>query len=76
MKPPPRLAATFADIVRQHVQDRNGSVVELRGDEALAVFRSPRQAVRAAVDLQAGLASGNEGDPGSPPPRRDRAGRR
>ena len=25
-----RLAATFADIVRKHVQDRNGSVVELR----------------------------------------------
>jgi hypothetical protein len=28
-------------------------VLELRGDEALAVFRSPRQAIRAAVELQA-----------------------
>ena len=28
-------------------------MIELRGDEALAVFRSPRQAIRAAVELQA-----------------------
>ena len=68
MKPPPRLAATFADIVRQHVQDRNGSVVELRGDEALAVFRSPRQAVRAAVDLQAGLLQATRATPDLPLP--------
>ncbi len=48
-----RLAAKFADIVHEHVQARDGSVIELRGDEALAVFRSPRQAIRAAVELQA-----------------------
>ncbi len=48
-----RLAARFAGIVRQHVEGRDGSLLELRGDEALAVFRSPRQAIRAAVDLQA-----------------------
>jgi class 3 adenylate cyclase len=47
-----RLAARFADIVREAVDDRDGSVVELRGDEALAVFPSPRQAIRAAVALQ------------------------
>lgn len=46
------LAARFAAIVREHVEARNGQVVELRGDEALAVFASPRQAIRAAVDLQ------------------------
>ncbi|MGH2679738.1 MAG: BTAD domain-containing putative transcriptional regulator [Actinomycetota bacterium] len=63
-----RLAATFADIVRQHVQDRSGSVVELRGDEALAVFRSPRQAVRAAVDLQAGLLQATRAAPDIPLP--------
>ncbi len=63
-----RLAATFAEIVRQHVQDRNGSVVELRGDEALAVFRSPRQAVRAAVDLQAGLLQATRAAPDLPLP--------
>jgi WD40 repeat protein/DNA-binding SARP family transcriptional activator/class 3 adenylate cyclase len=48
-----RLAAKFADIVHEQVQARDGSVIELRGDEALAVFRSPRQAIRAAVELQA-----------------------
>jgi adenylate cyclase len=47
-----RLAARFAAIVREHVEARNGQVIELRGDEALAVFASPRQAIRAAVDLQ------------------------
>ena len=46
------LAARFAAIVREHVEARDGSVIELRGDEALAVFGSPRQAIRAAVDLQ------------------------
>ena len=47
-----RLAARFAAIVNEHVEARDGSVIELRGDEALAVFASPRQAIRAAVDLQ------------------------
>src|SRR5688500_2953973 len=37
-----RLTSRFAEIVREQVQAREGSVVELRGDEALAVFRSPR----------------------------------
>ena len=36
-----RLAARFAAIVREHVQAQDGSLIELRGDEALAVFRSP-----------------------------------
>ena len=49
-----RLMARFAEIVREHVEARDGSVIELRGDEALAVFRSPRQAIRAAVELQTG----------------------
>ncbi|MGA9159268.1 MAG: BTAD domain-containing putative transcriptional regulator [Actinomycetota bacterium] len=49
------LAARFADIVREQVEAREGSVTELRGDEALAVFRSPRQAIRTAVELQARL---------------------
>jgi len=46
------LAARFAAIVREQVDDRDGSVVELRGDEALVVFRSPRRAIRTAVALQ------------------------
>ncbi|HEX2587218.1 MAG TPA: adenylate/guanylate cyclase domain-containing protein, partial [Gaiellales bacterium] len=46
-----RLAGAFASLARDAVAARGGRVIELRGDEALAVFESPRQAVRAAVDL-------------------------
>src|SRR5919197_1573767 len=46
------LAASFAGIVREVVAARDGSVIEFRGDEALSVFSSARQALRAAVDLQ------------------------
>ena len=48
-----RLAAEFAELVEDGVHAHEGQLVELRGDEALAVFTSPRQAIRAAVDLQA-----------------------
>src|SRR4051812_1971047 len=47
-----RLADKFAEIAREGVEMHGGEVTELRGDEALAVFSSPRAAVRAAVDLQ------------------------
>ena len=47
------LAAEFAELVADGVQAHEGELVELRGDEALAVFTSARQAIRAAVDLQA-----------------------
>jgi ABC-type oligopeptide transport system substrate-binding subunit/class 3 adenylate cyclase len=46
------LAATFAATVREVVEARDGFLLELRGDEALVVFESPRQALRAAVALQ------------------------
>lgn len=46
------LAARFADIVEETVTAREGRVVELRGDEALVVFSSPRAALRGATDLQ------------------------
>ncbi len=46
------LAAKFAALAREAVEARAGHLLELRGDEALAVFASPRQAIRAAVDLQ------------------------
>lgn len=48
-----RLAAKFAELAGEGVEARGGQLVELRGDEALAVFESARQAIRAAVDLQA-----------------------
>ncbi len=47
-----KLAAKFADIARDGVQSRGGTLLELRGDEALSVFSSPRDAIRAAVELQ------------------------
>ncbi len=62
------LTARFAGIVREHVEARDGSVIELRGDEALAVFRSPRQAIRAAVELQTGLLQATRAAPDLPLP--------
>ena len=47
-----KLAAKFADIARETVEARGGTLLELRGDEALCVFASAREAIRTAVDLQ------------------------
>jgi class 3 adenylate cyclase len=47
-----RLASKFAEISHEGIQLRGGRLVEIRGDEALAVFDSARQAIRAAMDLQ------------------------
>ncbi len=47
------LASRFAEIVREEADSWDGSLVELRGDEALVVFRSPRRAIKTAVELQA-----------------------
>jgi YVTN family beta-propeller protein len=47
-----KLAAKFADIAREGVEARGGTLLELRGDEALCVFSSTREAIRAAIDLQ------------------------
>ena len=63
-----KLAAKFARIAREIVQLRDGRVVELRGDEALAVFSSARQAVAAAVDLQERLVDETIDDPELPMP--------
>jgi outer membrane protein assembly factor BamB/class 3 adenylate cyclase len=46
------LAGRFADLAKQAVEAHEGDLLELRGDEALAVFVSARQALRAAVALQ------------------------
>jgi class 3 adenylate cyclase/DNA-binding CsgD family transcriptional regulator len=50
-----RLATVFADTVRRVVESRAGSLIELRGDEALVTFGSARQALLAALELQAAL---------------------
>jgi len=62
------LAKRFADIARDAAEARGGRVIELRGDEALAVFESPSQAVRAAVEFQATCAEESEADPAFPLP--------
>lgn len=46
------LAGQFADLVRETVPEFDGELVELRGDEALCVFSSARQALLAAIRLQ------------------------
>jgi class 3 adenylate cyclase len=46
------LAARFEAIVHDDIEAHDGELVEIRGDEALVVFSSARQAIRAAVDLQ------------------------
>jgi class 3 adenylate cyclase len=47
-----RLARRFADLAAEGVSANGGDVVELRGDEVLAVFVSARAALHAAVELQ------------------------
>jgi class 3 adenylate cyclase len=61
-----RLAARFSEIVREGVQVRGGTLIEIRGDEALAVFDSARQALRAAVDLQNQFAEETDADSNCP----------
>jgi peptide/nickel transport system substrate-binding protein len=63
-----KLAARFAAIAREAVDDHGGSVIELRGDEALAVFDSARQAIRAATVLQQRYLEETEADPTLPLP--------
>ena len=56
-----RLASGFARIAREVVVPFGGEVIELRGDEALCVFSSARQAIRAAVELQRAFRRRAEG---------------
>lgn len=61
-----RLAARFAEVSRAVVEEHQGEVLELRGDEALAVFGSPRSAIRAAVALQGRFVDETLADPSLP----------
>lgn len=63
-----RLATKFAAICRSAAERWDGRVIELRGDEALAVFGSARQALRAALDLQERLARESGADADLPLP--------
>jgi branched-chain amino acid transport system substrate-binding protein len=58
-----KLAASFAALARETVTATGGEVVELRGDEALCVFSSARQALRTAVELQRHFRARVDGEP-------------
>jgi ABC-type transport system substrate-binding protein/class 3 adenylate cyclase len=60
------LAAHFARLTREVVTEGGGELVELRGDEALTVFASPRQAVRTAVEIQRRLRGAQNPDEALP----------
>lgn len=51
-----RIAAKFAEVAVEGVEAFQGDLVETRGDEILAVFGSPRRALRAGVELQDAFA--------------------
>ena len=50
------------DCTGKHVISFEGELLELRGDEALCVFSSARQALRAAVEVQRRLRTPAQGD--------------
>ena len=56
----------FTSITRETVDTRGGTIVEVRGDEALAVFASARQALRAAVELQVRFEEESRSNPRAP----------
>jgi class 3 adenylate cyclase len=61
-----RLAARFAEIIREAVEEQSGQLLELRGDEALCVFDSPRGALRSGVAAQRRFADEMRADPSMP----------
>jgi basic membrane protein A len=61
-----RVAARFAELARQEIERHGGELLELRGDEALGVFTSARQALRAAVELQRSFRERTNGEPALP----------
>jgi DNA-binding SARP family transcriptional activator/class 3 adenylate cyclase/ABC-type glycerol-3-phosphate transport system substrate-binding protein/type II secretory pathway predicted ATPase ExeA len=56
------LAERFVTVATRGIESRAGTIVEVRGDEILAVFDSAREAIRAALDLQTALASDETAD--------------
>jgi class 3 adenylate cyclase len=63
-----RLASRFAAMVRASAEASGRRLLELRGDEALVVFDSARQALRTALELQARFAQEAQNDPTLPLP--------
>jgi class 3 adenylate cyclase len=61
-----KLATRFAAATRQVASAKGGRVIELRGDEALSVFSSTRQALWASIELQAHFAGESATDEAPP----------
>jgi WD40 repeat protein/class 3 adenylate cyclase/energy-coupling factor transporter ATP-binding protein EcfA2 len=61
-----RLAAKFAQVTAEGVEAYDGTLLELRGDEALCVFDSARAALRCAVDLQDAYVDETRAEPHLP----------
>src|SRR5579864_7703480 len=61
-----RLTTAFSSIAREVVAAQGGEVIELRGDEALAIFASARRALSAAVEMQERYAGACRDDPALP----------
>jgi WD40 repeat protein/class 3 adenylate cyclase len=60
------LAMKFATMAQEDIESHGGTLVELRGDEALAVFDSARQAIRTAVQLQKRFVEATVANPTMP----------
>lgn len=54
-----RLLEVHDRIVRDQIKQHRGHVVKTQGDGFMVVFREPAQGVRAAIDIQRGLAEAN-----------------
>jgi YVTN family beta-propeller protein len=63
-----RLAARFAEVTTQVIEAGGGTVLELRGDEALCIFSTTRRAIRSAIELQARFLAETNSDPTMPLP--------
>jgi YVTN family beta-propeller protein len=61
-----KLAARFAEVAREGIEATGGELLELRGDEALGVFSSARQGLRAAVELQKRFRARTDAKPAFP----------
>jgi DNA-binding NarL/FixJ family response regulator/class 3 adenylate cyclase len=57
-----RVATRFGALTRETAEPFGGTLLELRGDEALVVFDSMRAAIRAAIELQARYVSDDPGE--------------
>jgi class 3 adenylate cyclase/tetratricopeptide (TPR) repeat protein len=60
------LIEKFLSLARRVLTGRHGQIIGLAGDEAIAVFASAREAIRAAVELQASFSEASTADPSMP----------